>query len=163
MVTLPYNLLLQPSARDALGINLQDQVVVIDEAHSMCFASSLYYFLIVHLISDLISSILTLSTITMTYQHLNDSLNQISAYLSKFRLRLSSHHALHLVRLKAFMKAFIAFIHDWRLQRKLSSERYTVVMTVHEIMHTLGQNMDAVNLLEIHKYLRTSKVTILSS
>lgn len=34
LVTLPYNLLLQASAREALGIDLTDQVVVIDEAHS---------------------------------------------------------------------------------------------------------------------------------
>jgi chromosome transmission fidelity protein 1 len=31
---LPYNLLLQKNARDALGIDVKDQVIVIDEAHS---------------------------------------------------------------------------------------------------------------------------------
>lgn len=34
LVLLPYNLLLQKSAREALGIDLKDQVVIIDEAHS---------------------------------------------------------------------------------------------------------------------------------
>lgn len=34
LVTLPYNLLLQKNAREALGIDLTDQIVVIDEAHS---------------------------------------------------------------------------------------------------------------------------------
>lgn len=34
LVTLPYNLLLQHSAREALGIDLKDQIVIIDEAHS---------------------------------------------------------------------------------------------------------------------------------
>lgn len=34
LVTLPYNLLLQKNAREALGINLENQIVVIDEAHS---------------------------------------------------------------------------------------------------------------------------------
>jgi len=34
LVTLPYNLLLQKSAREALGIKLKDQIVIIDEAHS---------------------------------------------------------------------------------------------------------------------------------
>ena len=35
LVTLPYNLLLSKSARESLGIDLTNQVVIIDEAHSM--------------------------------------------------------------------------------------------------------------------------------
>lgn len=34
LVTLPYNLVLQKSAREALGIDLTGQILVIDEAHS---------------------------------------------------------------------------------------------------------------------------------
>ena len=34
VITLPYNLLLNESAREALNIDLRDQIVVIDEAHS---------------------------------------------------------------------------------------------------------------------------------
>lgn len=41
LVTLPYNLLLQKNARDALGIDLSNQIVVIDEAHSQCSDSTL--------------------------------------------------------------------------------------------------------------------------
>lgn len=40
LVTLPYNLLLQANARKALGIDLTDQIVVIDEAHSRFSSSS---------------------------------------------------------------------------------------------------------------------------
>ncbi len=38
VVTLPYNLLLHRDARDALGIDLSNQIVVVDEAHSKYFA-----------------------------------------------------------------------------------------------------------------------------
>ena len=34
LVLLPYNLLLQKNARESLGIDITDQVVIIDEAHS---------------------------------------------------------------------------------------------------------------------------------
>lgn len=43
LVTLPYNLLLQKSAREALGIDLKDQVVIIDEAHSPSSTLSLHF------------------------------------------------------------------------------------------------------------------------
>ena len=35
---MPYNLLLHRDAREALGIDLTNQIVVIDEAHSKCVA-----------------------------------------------------------------------------------------------------------------------------
>lgn len=47
IVTLPYNLLLQKSAREALGIDLKDQIVLIDEAHSRSYLlHSTFYYLV---------------------------------------------------------------------------------------------------------------------
>ncbi|KAB5533392.1 helicase C-terminal domain-containing protein [Coniochaeta sp. 2T2.1] len=43
IVTLPYPLLLQKSARDALGIKLEGNVVIIDEAHNIMDAVSSVY------------------------------------------------------------------------------------------------------------------------
>lgn len=37
MVTLPYNLLLSKTAREALGIDMRGHIVIVDEAHSTCF------------------------------------------------------------------------------------------------------------------------------
>lgn len=42
VVTLPYNLLLHRDARDALGIDLTNQIVVVDEAHSKHIAKRGY-------------------------------------------------------------------------------------------------------------------------
>ncbi|THH20538.1 hypothetical protein EW146_g840 [Bondarzewia mesenterica] len=67
VVTLPYNLLLQPTARQALNIDLSDQIVVIDEAH------------------NLIQSLLSLSTVALSLNVLTVSLNQLSTYLSKYQ------------------------------------------------------------------------------
>jgi len=42
VVVLPYNLLLQKQSREALGVDITDQVVIIDEAHSLsCFTSEM--------------------------------------------------------------------------------------------------------------------------
>lgn len=43
VVTLPYPLLLQKSAREALGIKLEGNVVIIDEAHNIMDAVSSVY------------------------------------------------------------------------------------------------------------------------
>ena len=43
VVTLPYPLLLQKSARDALGIKLEGNVVIIDEAHNIMDAVANVY------------------------------------------------------------------------------------------------------------------------
>jgi chromosome transmission fidelity protein 1 len=43
IITLPYPLLLQKSARDALGIKLEGNVVIIDEAHNIMDAVSNVY------------------------------------------------------------------------------------------------------------------------
>lgn len=43
IVTLPYPLLLQKSARDALGIKLEGNVVIVDEAHNIMDAVSNVY------------------------------------------------------------------------------------------------------------------------
>lgn len=52
LVTLPYNLLLQKSAREALGIDLTNQIVIIDEAHSRHLPCILLYRLKVYLRFD---------------------------------------------------------------------------------------------------------------
>lgn len=44
LVVLPYNLLLSKTARETLGIELQDQVVIIDEAHSEIAFIFIFYF-----------------------------------------------------------------------------------------------------------------------
>lgn len=43
IITLPYPLLLQKTARDALGIDLKDSVVIVDEAHNIMDAVANVY------------------------------------------------------------------------------------------------------------------------
>ncbi|TRM61112.1 helicase C-terminal domain-containing protein [Schizophyllum amplum] len=59
LVTLPYNLLFQKSAREALGIDLKDQIVVIDEAHNV------------------IPTLLSLSTTSLPLRQIKLSLAQV--------------------------------------------------------------------------------------
>ena len=57
MAILPYQLLLVPSAREACGINLDNSVVIIDEAHNLAGAIESSY-----------SSELNIDTLTNAYK-----------------------------------------------------------------------------------------------
>ncbi|KAI9465416.1 DNA repair helicase [Lactarius psammicola] len=134
VVTLPYNLLLHRDARDALGIDLTNQIVVVDEAH------------------NLISSLLSLSTVTLPLRTLELCLEQLTAYISRFKNRLTSKHVLHLKRLYRLLHTL----------RDLFSNRQqqgtTEVMTVDGLLSDLGGKLEEINFLEIQTYLRKSKL-----
>ncbi|KAI1785288.1 DNA repair helicase [Ganoderma leucocontextum] len=154
LVLLPYNLLLQKTAREALGIDLADQVVVIDEAH------------------NLISTLLSLSTTRLPLRTLAAARHQLGIYLARFRTRLSTAHSLHLKRLTNVLDALAKFAEEWReAQLNPGTEKGqgkgkaegkkgpgVEVMTSGELMARLGRKAEGVNLLEIEKYLRESKI-----
>ncbi|EEB91075.1 hypothetical protein MPER_10632, partial [Moniliophthora perniciosa FA553] len=139
LVTLPYNLLLQKSSREALGIDLTDQIVIIDEAH------------------NLISTLLSLSTTRLTLQTLQTSFTQVGIYVSKFRNRLSAQNMLHLKRLVAFLDALRKYLSEWKANN-LSSSRKAEVLNTAELLERLGRRIIGLNMLAIEQYLKSSKI-----
>lgn len=122
----------------------------------------IYLLQILMAVTDLISTLLSLSTVRLPFQTLSTSLDQVSIYLSKFRARLTAVHALHLKRLVTFLDALKRCATEWKEQRiekgpKNSPER-ALVLTVPDLVHKLGRRVEGVNLLEIELYLRSSKV-----
>ncbi|KAG9315576.1 DNA helicase chl1, partial [Chiua virens] len=143
LVTLPYNLLLQKSAREALGIDLSNQVVIIDEAH------------------NLIPTLLSLSSVRVTSYTLSTSLKQVTTYYEKFRTRLAAQHSLHIKRLIGYMEAIQKVMEDWRLTRSKTgstADVKTEVFTISSFMDKLGRKAVGINLLEIEAYLKRSKI-----
>ncbi|PCH35736.1 DNA repair helicase [Wolfiporia cocos MD-104 SS10] len=158
LVLLPYNLLLQKTAREALGIDLTDQVVIIDEAH------------------NLISTLLSLSTTRLPLRTLSTARQQLSIYLSRFRTRLATAHTLHLARLINLLDSLNRYAEEWRdgsTPDKASHKppaatakpseaetrgQHVEVMTPGELLQRLGRKAEGVNLLEVEAYLRISKI-----
>ncbi|KAF9026117.1 DNA repair helicase [Hymenopellis radicata] len=139
LVTLPYNLLLQKSAREALGIDLTDQVVVIDEAH------------------NLIPTLLSLSTHKVSFHVLATSLHQVCVYMSKFRNRLSPDNLLHLKRLGAFLDALKKYLLMWKEADARKTQKVDI-MSVAELVGRLGTKAASINLLDVSKYMKKSKI-----
>lgn len=70
IVTLPYPLLLQKSAREALNLSIKGHVVIIDEAH------------------NLMDAIANIHSTAVSLSQLQTSLTQLTTYARKFKTRL---------------------------------------------------------------------------
>lgn len=120
--------------------------------------------LICHAFLDLISTLLSLSTACLPLHILSTSLKQLTVYRDKFRNRLSTEHSLHLKRLVGLLEAIAKYAEEWKAshiqtnQSKQSPTHNTEVMTSGELLRRLGRKVEGVNLLEVEKYLRNSKV-----
>lgn len=95
-------------------------------------------------------------------------MSQLKIYLDKFRLRLTTEHLLHLKRLIGLLEALEKYAQEWRdthehagqaKHASNSNDKSAVeVMTSGELLRRLGRKVEGVNLLEVEKYLRQSKV-----
>ncbi|KAG9022463.1 ATP-dependent DNA helicase chl1, partial [Tulasnella sp. UAMH 9824] len=140
LVTLPYNLLLQKNSREVLGIDLTDQVVVIDEAH------------------NLIDTILSIHTVPLSSTTLRASLSQLKIYLAKFRSRFSPKNALHLRRLVLVLTAIDKFCSDRASKSQDNRSTNEEMHGVQEFVSALGSQVQEINLLEVDQYLRESRI-----
>ncbi|KAF5362893.1 hypothetical protein D9758_007152 [Tetrapyrgos nigripes] len=151
LVTLPYNLLLSKSSREALGIDLSNQIIIIDEAH------------------NLIPTLLSLSTTRLTLSTLRVSLQQVSIYVTKFKNRLSAQHMLHLKRLVEFLDALGKYLGEWRGSRVGGGQgqgqgqgggtsEKSEVLSASELIERLGKKAIGINMLAIERYLKSSKI-----
>ncbi|KAJ3553369.1 hypothetical protein NM688_g3650 [Phlebia brevispora] len=134
------------AARESLGIDLTNQVIIIDEAH------------------NLISTLLSLSAVHLPLQTLSTSLTQLGIYVQKFRNRLSTEHLLHLKRLLSLLEALQKYAEEWKVSHGEARgsqgrrDHPAEMMTSGELLRRLGRKVEGVNLLEVEKYLRNSKV-----
>ncbi|KAL1677806.1 helicase C-terminal domain-containing protein [Schizophyllum commune] len=153
LVTLPYNLLFQKSAREALGIDLKDQIVVIDEAHNV------------------IPTLLSLSTTSLPLSQIRLSLAQVTTYLAKFKTRLKHVHVLSLRRLTVFLESLVACVERWGggearpipsqptgKPTHLALPPRTEIMTPNDFVSRLGKKVEGINLLEVERYLKASRI-----
>ncbi|EIW70152.1 hypothetical protein TREMEDRAFT_29466 [Tremella mesenterica DSM 1558] len=145
LVTLPYNLLLQKNAREALDIDLKGQVVVIDEAH------------------NLIDTILSIHSTTLTHHHLTSAISQLQQYLSRFKTRLKPIHTLWIRQtlsvLTGLSKVCLSFSTATPSSSNSSQNKSrSEMMDVNTFMARAGGSTDQVNLMDLVRYLKESKL-----
>ena len=105
---------------------------------------------------DLIDTILGIHTVPLNNATLKTALSQLCIYLSKFRNRLSAQNSLHLRRLVLFLTSMDQLCAE--RTKESGSNATEVMMAVNEFVDALGPRMKDVNLLEVDRYLRESKI-----
>ena len=134
VLTLPYPLLLQKSAREALDLSLKGHVIIIDEAHNLM---------------DTISNI---HSISVSHAQLKRCREIIGIYLHKFRNRLKGKNRVYVAQLVRLVDSILAFL-DSKVACKPGSDGLVSISTL-----MAGKGVDQINLYKLMQYLLQSKL-----
>ncbi|ANB14288.1 Chl1p [Sugiyamaella lignohabitans] len=138
IVTLPYQLLLQKSSRDALGIDLEDSIVVIDEAHNL-----------LDTISSLNSMAVSVTEVRMAHKGLQ-------IYWKKFAKKLNSRNRVYLSHTMKIVGALEKFMIE--CEKKPPKEVALGTEVNPAKIFDESSTADLINTYKLEKYLRQSKL-----
>ncbi|MCJ1427110.1 ATP-dependent DNA helicase chl1 [Sticta canariensis] len=133
-VTLPYPLLLQKFAREALEISLKGHVIIIDEAHNLMDAISNIY------------------SIVVTQSQVNRCRHQLRVYLQKFRNQLKGKNRVYITQVVRLLDSVSACIENTVITNGAANGS----LDVGEIL--AGKGVDQINLFKLMHYLGESRL-----
>ena len=107
IVTLPYPLLLQKSAREALGLSVKGHVVIIDEAH------------------NLMDAIAGIEGMEVNLKQLKRARTQLGIYFQKFRNRLKGKNRVYVAQVVRIIDSLAGYL-EGRLALPVSSNVFIV-------------------------------------
>ncbi|KAI0164563.1 DNA repair helicase [Xylariaceae sp. FL1272] len=133
IITLPYPLLLQKTARDALGIKLEGNIVIVDEAHNIMDA-----------IANVYASEITLNGLCRTRQ-------MLSAYVKRFGKKLKSTNRVMIGQIARVVDG----LREWMENATNVKGEQGIVDPV-ALMKCKG--IDQINMFELIQYTQNSKL-----
>ncbi|KAF1973302.1 DNA repair helicase [Bimuria novae-zelandiae CBS 107.79] len=134
IVTLPYPLLLQKSARKALDLSLKDHIVIIDEAH------------------NLMDAITGIYSVSVTLDQAQEARTQLTIYLQKFRNKLKGKNRVYVAQILRLIDSIVAY-----LQAKASESKTSDGMVDTTALLT-GKGLDQINVYKLNTYLQESRL-----
>ncbi len=134
IVTLPYPLLLQKSAREALDLSLKGHVVIIDEAH------------------NLMDAITNIYSISVSLKQLLRSRAQLGVYLQQFRNQLKGKNRVYVAQTVRLLDSLTGYMQDAASRGR----RHECLVNVSDLM--AGKGADQINLYKLMRYLQESKL-----
>ncbi|KAK9561428.1 ATP-dependent DNA helicase chl1 [Aspergillus fumigatus] len=134
IVTLPYPLLLQRSARDALDLSIKNHVVIIDEAH------------------NLMDAICNIHSVTIRLSQLQTALLQLTTYAHKHKARLKGKNRSYIAQIIRLVSSIRDHL------RSILGQNLPAEGTVDPSDLMAGKGVDQINPYKLSRYLQESKL-----
>ncbi|KAL5113796.1 ATP-dependent DNA helicase chl1 [Pleosporales sp. CAS-2024a] len=134
MVTLPYPLLLQRSAREALGLSLRNHVVIIDEAH------------------NLMDAIAGIYSVSITLEQVQQARAQLTVYLEKFRNKLKGKNRVYVAQTMRILDSILGYLQTIHEDKKATDGLVDMLAILS------GKGVDQVNMFKLDAYLQQSRL-----
>ncbi|KAH9824907.1 hypothetical protein DFH28DRAFT_1091401 [Melampsora americana] len=123
VVTLPYNLLLQKSSRNALGISLTDNVIIVDEAH------------------NLIDNVLSIHSSSISSNFLELVKNSFKIYIQKFSKKLKGTNLVHLQQLVRVFECLGNYCDEFAKRIPKNVGKYEEIVTTNSLLQKTGSKI----------------------
>ncbi|GFF49572.1 ATP-dependent RNA helicase chl1 [Aspergillus lentulus] len=134
IVTLPYPLLLQRSARDALDLSIKNHVVIIDEAH------------------NLMDAICNIHSVTIRLSQLQTALFQLTTYARKYKARLKGKNRSYIAQIIRLINSIADHL------RSIIGKNVPAEGAVEPADLMAGKGVDQINPYKLSRYLQESKL-----
>jgi chromosome transmission fidelity protein 1 len=134
IVTLPYPLLLQRSAREALGLSLKNHVVIIDEAH------------------NLMDAIAGIYSVSVTLDQVQQARAQLTVYLQKFRNKLKGKNRVYVAQTIRILDSILGYL------KTIQDDKKATDGLVDMLSIMSGKGVDQVNIFKLNTYLQESRL-----
>lgn len=134
IVTLPYPLLLQKSAREALNLSVKGHIIIIDEAH------------------NLMDAIAGIHSVTISLSQLQTAIGQLTTYARKFATRLKGKNRNYLAQVIRLVSSIAEHL------KNISRQRGPVEGSVQVSDLMAGKGVDQINPYKLSRYLQESKL-----
>ncbi|NXQ28444.1 DDX11 helicase, partial [Alaudala cheleensis] len=142
LVVLPYQMLLHEPTRNAAGIKLKDQVVIIDEAH------------------NLTDTITCIHSAEVSGSQLCCAHSQLSQYMERYRKRLKAKNLMYMKQILYLLEQFVAMLGGNVNQNpgcQAVSQTGTVLKSINDFL--FQSQIDNINLFKIQRYFEKSLIS----
>ncbi|XP_026549286.1 ATP-dependent DNA helicase DDX11 [Notechis scutatus] len=142
LVVLPYQMLLHEATRRASGIQLKDQVVIIDEAH------------------NLIDTIASIYSTQVTGSQLCRAHSQLLQYMERYRKRLKAKNLMYIKQILFLLERFVAVLGGSVNQNPNAQSIPEGGVQLKSINDFLFQcQVDNINLFKVQRYCEKSCIS----